>query len=220
MKGQRVIGEKRKLQVNKRIAFAICLSFLLGGLTFGVTFGKLNFIFPQYHHWHEYNTWIVGSGSDGEIDIRNPVECTIEQWRDGILIYRFGDSEVMTNIGKNFTAMKLSGDTDWDTTDFAKNVTYLGFGDQGSLSASSTQLPSEAIRFDVSANFTYISLGKWNYTGYWYPTGSGTTDCCGMYWGAMNGDNATLYCYDTFGEISYTSDDTIISKWQFTITYS
>lgn len=204
------------MQVNKRIVLALCLSFVLGGLAFTIALGKTNFVFPQIYTIKEYNTYILGYGEE-EFTMKLRVDCTIEQWRDGILIYSFGDNEVMTNIGKNFTAMKLSGDTDWITTDFAENVTYLGFGDQGSLSESSTSLPSEKTRFDVSANFTYISLGKWNYTGYWYPDASSTADCCGMYW-KSSGEN--LYCYDTFGEISYTDADTIISKWQFTITYS
>lgn len=208
------------MKVTKQVILALCLSFLLGGLVFTIALPKITLVFPQHYHRHEHNTWIVGSGSQGEINIDYGVQCTIEQWRNGILIFSVGDTEVMTDIGKNFTAMKLSGDTEWTTTDFAKNITYLGFGDQGSLSSSSTQLPSEITRFDVSANFTYISLGKWNYTGYWFPSGSGNVDCSGMYWGAMNGDNATLYCYDTFGQIAYTSDDEFRSYWQFTITYS
>lgn len=211
------------MQLNKRFVVGLCLSFMLGGIFFAVAIGRISIVTPQYHYWQEYNTYLIQcGGEDGQIILRGTVECTVEQWRDGILLYRFGDSEVLTDIGKNFTAMKISGDTDWDETDFMKNVTYLGWGDQngGSLSASSTQLPGEIVRNDVSANFTYISLGKWNYTGYWYPSASGTTDCCGMYWGAMNGYNNTLYCYDTFGEISYTDADTLISKWQFTISYS
>lgn len=210
------------MEGNKRVAIAMFLSFLVGAVGVAVVMPKVILVFPQYHRLREYNTYIIHTGaSDGVFSISYNVECTVEQWRSGILLFRYGDAEVMTDIGKNYTAMKISGDSTWTQVAAAlKNVTYLGWGDQGSLSSNSTQLPSEIVRNDVNANFTYISLGKWNYTGYWYPSGSGNVDCCGMYWGAMNGDNATLYCYDTFSEIGYTSDDTLISKWQFTASYS
>jgi hypothetical protein len=146
------------------------------------------------------------------------IKNTVLHFRDGILIRQFGDTEVLTDIGKNFTACKLSGDTAWlDIADALENVTYLGWGDQGSLSSSSVILPSEITRYDIAANFTYISLGKWNYTGYWKPTGTGNIDCVGLYWKAT-GNN--LFCYDVFGEIAYTTADSFYSYWQFEITYS
>jgi hypothetical protein len=154
----------------------------------------------------------------GGLNIDFNLVNSVRAYENGVLKYSFGDTEVMTNIGKNFTAFKLSGNTAWlDAGSMLKNVTYMSWGDQGSLSATSVILPSEIIRYDVKANFTYISLGKWNYTGYWKPTGSGNVDCVGLNWHS-SGNN--LYCYDVFTQIAYTTSYEFYSYWQFAITYS
>lgn len=161
---------------------------------------------------------MVKEKSSSSITFEMNVQCTVYHYRNGILMNVFGDTEVLTNIGKNFTAFKISGDLDWIHAGYMLyNVTFLGWGDQGSLSASSVILPNEITRYDVKANFTYISLGKWNYTAYWKPASSGNVDCVGLYWHS-SGNN--LFCYDVFGQVAYTTADEFYSYWQFQITYS
>lgn len=188
--------------MKKKQKFLISI-FLIGALII------TSFLVTK-EHFNEKN--------DDGLDIHFSIRCSINHYRNSILIYQFGDTEVLTNIGKNFTAFKISGDTDWiHAGDMLYNVTFLGWGDQGSLSASSVILPNEITRYDVKANFTYISLGKWNYTGYWKPTGSGNVDCVGMYWQSTGN---YLFCYDVFTQVPYTTADEFYSYWQFEITYS
>lgn len=188
---------------------------------------NLHLIFPQYYKYIEQYNMIVHCGENPyqQFQIRFKVDSYLYQYRDGILIYSYEHPGVVTNIGRNYTAQKLTGaNLAWiPAGQYNYNLTAVSMGLDSTthLSTGSTKLPTESTRVTVPAgNFTYISLARFNMTAYYHPAGTGDMNCSAIQWQTGAGSDNNLFCYDIYTTFSYTGADTIIVIWQVYVNYS
>lgn len=178
-------------------------------------------MFPTYYRVEEHYQHIVGAGDQENIYAKLEIHSTVYQyrWIDGVkyLIYSYGHPAVVTDIGKNLTAGKLVG-AGFSTTNYTMNVTYISLGAYTSLSNATTYLPNT---WNISSSLTpsVNGIGNWNYTFSFYPAGSGVTNCTGLCWDDTDNGSGALWAYDTFADISYTSNDQIDVEWGIAIHY-
>jgi len=196
---------------------------ILAALTIVGFTTRIVILFPTHYKVVEQYTYKVGSGF-GEAHVSQmalDIHSTVYQyrWIDGqkYLIYSYSHPAALTAIGENYTAAKISGNTDWNLTHYLSNVTFIAMGN-GSLTTASTQLNNEWNR--TAATFEYIAVGQWNYSASFYPSGSGRTNATGLCWSDGIGDDNELWAYDTFTAIDYTSNDQIDVEWSIDIQYS
>ncbi len=195
---------------------------------FTYVFGqKIVLLFPTHYKVVEKNVYKVGARlpsehAEGSGQASIEVHSTVKQWRwiDGekYLIYSYSHPAALTEIGENYTAAKIAGAV-FPTANFTANVTYSSLGTDVGLSTSSTSLPGEWNR-STSITPEYLAVGQWNYTFSFYPSGSGTTNATGLHWGSGIGSPGDLWAYDTFSDISYTSNDQIDVEWSIDVQYS
>lgn len=137
-----------------------------------------------------------------EVHTRIIIEKEGENGREEVLNeYHAG---VVTNYGLNLTFNKLFGNsTGYNATEYNYNLTHVGIGNQGTLTAASTVLPGEWNR-TVADSQHDLSYNQGNWTLVIYP-GSGpyTADCLGVYCHATNN---CLFLYDTFNEVTGIDD--------------
>ena len=184
---------------------------------------RIIILLPQHYQVIEKNTFNVGSQSEvGQVMFAWNVHSTIRQYRtiDGQkhLIYTYSHPAALTTLFENLTAAKITGDTAWNLTDYLANVTYIALGIDVGLTTASTVLPGEWNRTD--GVFEYIAVGHWNYSASFYPNGSGITNATSMNWLSGIGTDLSMAYYDTFADISYTSNDQIDVEWEVDVQYS
>lgn len=145
------------------------------------------------------------------------IHCTINVFQYGTLILSEYHAGVITDLGDNATLVKMFGDSDYNTTLYSMNATYISIGNQGSLSTSSTVLPGE---WNRTAGTVEDENQSWlNITATFYPdSGPYTADCIGLNFESTVGVN-DLYAYDTFTEVTGI-DDSFTINVEFKITYS
>lgn len=162
--------------------------------------------FLTYELTRQRNLTFSGEGNLGISGARMPFEghtkITITKAGETVLSeYHAG---VVTNLGLNLTFCKLLGNsTYYNTTQYDYNVSYVGIGNQGSLSAASVVLPGEWNRTiaDTQHDLDYNTA---NWTLVIYPdSGPYTADCLGLYYHSAED---TLFFYDTFSEVSGIDD--------------
>jgi hypothetical protein len=130
------------------------------------------------------------------------LHSTIYFYKDGELVKSYAHPGVVTNLGKNMTMSKLTGNmTAYNATVYMYNLTYISIGNQGSLSASSTVLPGEWNR--TSATMHDNAYNTFNLTATIKPgTGPYTADCMGVNWESGIAKDLTLWGYDTQPEVT------------------
>jgi hypothetical protein len=160
-----------------------------------------------------------------DIEATRSIHATVWFYKDGELIFTYTHPGVLTNLGRNITLAKLSGDSGYNLTWYNWNTTYISIGNQGVLSNSSTVLPGEWNRTtatveDITATGTSYS---YNLTCTFYPDAAGpyTADCIGINVGSGTiGADETLWAYDTFTEVTGIDETfTINVEFKISITY-
>jgi hypothetical protein len=112
-------------------------------------------------------------------------------------------------LGLNITLGKLCGDTDFWVAEYAKNVTYISIGNQGSLSTSSVVLPGEWNR--TQGTVSNEAYNHFNVTATFYPdAGPYTADCLGL---NLDTSGSDLWGYDTFTEVTGIDDTFTINVY-------
>lgn len=203
-----------------RLLTILCIGLIVTAVAAFST--RAVFLFPQYWRLQETKHYTLGEGVFPTY-VKIEAHSTIKQyrWIDGVpyLIYSYGHPAVLCNIGKNYTAMKISGNAAWPFNDEALyNVTFIALGHDVGLSAASTELPGEWNR--TAGSFEYLGVGNWNYSASFFPSGSGTTNSTSLNWKTGIGTDDSMWAYDTFSTISYTDADQIDVEWEVTVTYS
>jgi len=145
---------------------------------------------------------------------------TIE--KSGKTILRQYHAGYVTKIGMNFTLGKLTGNTTlYNGTQFYTNnynITYVSIGNQGTLNTDSTVLPGEWNRTSATQHDGLYNSCNWTavFTG---TTGSQTADCVGLNWVSGIGMAYSLFCYDTFTEVTGI-DSTFTITIEFKVSLS
>lgn len=211
---------------KKTLGLTAIAFVLLCTTVYGFT-SRTILLFPTHYKVVEENhyTYVVG-GSSGNVarqTISVEVHANIKQWRwiDGekYLIYSYEHPAALTQIGENYTGMKISGDVAWPYNDEALyNVTFIALGHDVGLGTTSTVLPGEWNR--TAGTFEYIAIGQWNYTASFFPSGSGSTNSTSLNWKTGIATDNCMWCYDTFTTIDYTSNDQIDVEWGVDVQYS
>lgn len=118
--------------------------------------------------------------------------------KNGIPILSEYHAGHVTNLGLNITLGKLSGNTTFWLAEYAKNVTYISIGNQGTLTTASVILPGEWNRTVGTIN--NVAYNHFNVSCTFHPgTGPYTADCIGLNLGTSGND---LWGYDTFTEVT------------------
>lgn len=146
-------------------------------------------------------------------------DTTVWYYKNGKLYAVFEHPGTVTNLGKNFTLGKITGDADYNMTQYLYNATFVSIGNQGSLSAASTVLPAEWNR--TAGSVHDVAYNTFNVTAVFYPdAGPYTADCFGLNFGSDTiGEDYSLFGYDTFNEVTGIDDTfTINVEIQVTIT--
>ena len=149
------------------------------------------------------------------------IHATVTFYKDGTLYCQYHHAGVVTDIGDNMTIFWISGDTDYKVSsmEYAWNITHIGIGDQGSLSSTSTILPSEWNRTTITTWDNKIQ-STINFTTVIYPDAGGpyTADCIGLY---INATGNYLWAYDTFTEVTGIDQTfTINIEFQVSVSHS
>ena len=158
-------------------------------------------------------------------------ESELYQYRDGVLILYVDPNDRVTNIGRNFTLIKLLS---WGLREpplivnktvgeYVANFTAVSFGYTTSVMGNaSTQLTSETARVTCPAgNFSYVTTPtayRINMTVYWRPASGGSMNATGVQWSTTASSNNNLFCYDNgYGTTTYLANDLFILKEQIYI---
>jgi hypothetical protein len=147
----------------------------------------------------------------------------------GQLIRYVDPTDRVTNIGRNYTLLKLFGSTSLvknvTVREYIANLTAVSFGLDSTthLSNSSTQLPTETSRVTCpSANFTYIitpTAYRVNMTVYYTFTSSGTINATGIQWSTTASSNNNLFSWDNgYGNLPYASGYEFVYRGQIFVT--
>jgi len=145
---------------------------------------------------------------------------TIE--KSGKTILRQYHAGYVTKIGMNFTLGKLTGNTTlYNGTQFYTNnynITYVSIGNQGTLNTDSTVLPGEWNRTSATQHDGLYNSCNWTavFTG---TTGSQTADCVGLNWVSGIGMPYSLFCFDSFSEVTGI-DSTFTITIEFKVSLS
>lgn len=213
--------------MQKKTILGISL-IVIAAFTLGAALPN-KWIFPQIYRTELIRTVNIGPPNSNIVNLEIIGDSYVYQYRDGVLIYYYEHPGVVTNFGRNYTAAKFTGSIlAWSLSgtplnfanDYMGNLTYVAMGLDNSphLSASATVLPSEATRVTVpAANFTVISLAKFNMTAYWRPGGSGNMNASMIMWRSSGNYG---FIYDIYSTFAYTASDLIIVKWQIYVNTS
>jgi hypothetical protein len=152
------------------------------------------------------------------------IHTTITMTKDDVPIYYGYHAGSVTNLGKNFTICKLTGlgptSSGYNLTTYMLNLTSVGIGNMGTLTASSVILPGEWNR--TASTLHDLTYNTFNMTTVIHPSGSGlTADCLGVYYEgtSANATASSLWGYDTFSEVTGI-DNTFTITLEIIITVS
>ena len=161
---------------------------------------------------------ILGLHGSADIDLSakilkdTPVHMNIRVYQSGKLLLAQYHAGAITNLGKNITLAKLTGDSSYyNMTTYNLNTTYISIGNQGTLNTGSTVLPGEWNR--TLGTVEDQDYDSFNLTCTFNPDASGpyTADCIGINFESGIGKDQSLFAYDTFSEVTGIDDS-------FTIT--
>ena len=148
------------------------------------------------------------------------IHCTITMYKDGVKVFEQYHAGAMTTLGFNYTLGKITGNMTenyYNATSFPMNVTYVSIGDQGTVNAASINLPGEWNKTQGTHHDMLSS--SFNVTAVFHPdTGPYTADCIGLCFDDTIGDGS-LFCYDTFTEVSGI-DNTFTITAEFKVSIS
>jgi len=184
-----ITTQKRNLAI---ITALLAVSFIIGFIVANISVAEkdltftggasLDFETEKYNLPYEVHTRII---------VDKAGETVLDEYHAG----------VVTNLGLNLTFCKLFGNTtSYNTTQYMYNLTHVGIGNQGALSAASVVLPGEWNRTvaDTQHDLAY-NTGNWTLVIEPDNGGPYTADCLGVYFHASED---TLFLYDTFTEVS------------------
>jgi len=147
------------------------------------------------------------------------VHSRILIWQGDNLILDEYNAGVVTDIGDNMTLYYIFGNDTMQvgSLSYLANASWISIGNQGTLTASSTQLPGEWNRTALTVH-TPIQSGL-NASCTFYPDTNGpyTADCLGINLESTGDGN--LIFYDTFTEVTGI-DETFEINIQFKVTVS
>jgi hypothetical protein len=130
------------------------------------------------------------------------IHTRIKMYQNGELIFNEYHAGAVTKLGLNVTLGKLTGDSWYNLTTYMLNTTYIGIGNQGTLTTDSVVLPGEWNR--TLGAIEDQAYNSFNITCTFYPdAGPYTADCIGLYYDDV-GNN--LWGYDTFSEVTGIDD--------------
>ena len=206
--------------MEKKILALVTLCIVLGALTVTAATTRMVIVVQRQYQVVEkkYITHVV-SPDEGYTLITPSIEvhANVKHWRwiDGekFLLMSYSHPANFTHYGVNYTMAKIMGHSMYNTTDYMANVTYISLGIDVGLNWLDTVLPGEWNR-STSLSPESLGIGNQNYTYSFYPSGSGTTNSTGLNCKAGIGKTFSLWAYDTFPDIDYTSNDQIDVEWQ------
>lgn len=148
------------------------------------------------------------------------IEVHCELWHydeEGNLLDYSHHPGTLTNLGKNYTRIKLAG---VDDASWGLNGTYIALSNSSSApSAAWTSIPDEITTGSMgraSGSYTDNGVGAWNVTNTFSPTETNSTQLVGLYYNS--GVTATLIASDTITLINYESGDSVEIRWSISVS--
>lgn len=182
---------------------------------------RININVTEVHRKVYHTTYIVKAGlPHSGLTLHIDLSGWLKFYEGNRLAFITELGSAMTDIGKNLTMAKISGNTSIALiSDYLYNLTYIALGTDVGLTTSSTVLPNEWNR--TLANQEILNNGHTiNLTATIYPSGSGSTNATSVNWKSGIATDNSMWCYDTFATKTYTSEDHFEIEWQIQITYS